>query len=96
MPILRQYVMIAAVGREDALCKALIELAAKVRPIEGCEDVELYQDAARPAYFVFIERWVSIDIHKAAARQLGKEALADVLAVLMQPPEGRYLEPIAL
>jgi len=96
MPILRQYVMIAAEGREETMCKALVDLAAKVRPLEGCEGVELYQDPAKPAYFLFIERWASIDVHKAGAKQLGKEALADVLAAIAQPPEGRYLESIAL
>lgn len=96
MPVVRQYVMIAAEGREEAMCSALVELAGKVQPIDGCEGVELYQDPSRPAYFLFLERWASVDQHKAGGRLLGKEALSAVMAAIAQPPEGRYLEPVAI
>ena len=96
MPVVRQYVMIAAEGKEPAMREGLAGLAAKVRALDGCEAVELYQDPAKPTYFVFNERWTSVDHHQAGGRHLGKDALADILAVIAQPPEGRYLEPVDL
>lgn len=92
MPVARHYVMIAADGKEDALRSALAELAGKVRPLEGCEGVELLQDTRDRTCFMFIERWASIDAHKSAGRLLGREALDAVMAVIDEPPQGRYLD----
>jgi quinol monooxygenase YgiN len=96
MAVARHYVMIAAEGKEDALNAALVELAAKVRPITGCEGVELLRDTREPTYFMFIERWTSIDAHKAGGQSLGREALNDVMAAIAEPPKGRYLEYLPL
>jgi quinol monooxygenase YgiN len=93
MALLRHYVMSAAKGRESELRAALVALAAKIRPCDGSEGVELYQDLDAPACFVFLERWRSMEDHKAAGKALGREAFQPVLAVLSQPPEGRYLSP---
>lgn len=95
MTVLRHYVMVATEGRETEMADALRELAGKVSPLDGCEGVEILRDPRQTTYFVFIERWASIDAHKACGRLLGKEALDPVLAAIAQPPEGRYLEPIA-
>ena len=95
MTILRHYKMTAAEGRGEELRAALVDLAAKVSPLDGCEKVELFADPRDPAVYVFIEHWGSIDDHKAAGQTLGKEALAPVMAVLAGAPDGRYLEAVA-
>lgn len=92
MTVLRHYKMTAAEGKEDALRTALVDLAAQVKPLAGCEGVELFADPNDSATFVFIEYWATIDDHKAAGATLGKEAFAPVGAALASPPEGRYLE----
>lgn len=96
MSVARHYVMIAAEGKAEALAMALTALAAKVRPVAGCEGVELMEDSRTPGYFVFIERWASIEAHKAGGQQLGREALAEVMAVIAEPPQGRYLDIVSL
>jgi quinol monooxygenase YgiN len=96
MTILRHYVMVARPGDERALADALHVLAGKVRPIEGCEGIELYQDADKAERFTFVERWVSVDAHRAGGKALGKEAFAPIMAMLVGPPEAAYLEPRAL
>ena len=96
MTILRHYKMIAAESRGDDLRAALVDLAARVRPLPGCERVELFADPKDGLTYVFVEYWRSIDDHKAAGAALGKEAFAAVGATLAAPPEGRYLEPCAL
>jgi quinol monooxygenase YgiN len=96
MPLTRQYVMIAAEGQEEAMQKALTKLAVKVRSLEGCEGVELYQDIATPSYFLFLECWASVEQHKQVGGQLGQEVLTAVMNAGAGPPEGRYLTPIAV
>lgn len=96
MTILRHYRMQAAEGRGGELKAALTGLAAKVAPLAGCEKVELFADPNDAGTFVFVEHWAGIEDHKAAGAALGKEAFAPVMAVLAEPPEGRYLEAVAL
>ena len=94
MAVLRYYDMTAIEGRQQELRAALVALAEKIRPCAGSEGVELYEDLDAPARFVFVERWRSMEDHKAAGKALGRTAFQPVLAVLSQPPEGRYLSPI--
>jgi quinol monooxygenase YgiN len=96
MTVLRHYKMTAAEGRGNDLRTALVDLAAKVIPLPGCEKVEMFADTKDGVTYVFVEYWRSIDDHKAAGQALGKDALAPVGATLAVPPEGRYLEPVDL
>jgi quinol monooxygenase YgiN len=95
MSVARHYEMRSLEGEEDALEAALIALAVKVEPISGCEGVTLMHDLRNRGQFVFIERWTSIDAHKAGGKMLGREALDDVMAAIAEPPKGRYLDYIA-
>ncbi|WP_068078010.1 putative quinol monooxygenase [Novosphingobium lentum] len=90
----RFYRMTARAGEGGALRDALAALAAKVRPIEGCEGTELLEDAEQPGQFVFLERWASADAHKAGGKLLGKDAFAPIMAVLAGPPEASSLTPL--
>lgn len=94
MTVLRHYRMQAAEGRGPDLGAALTALAAKVSPLAGCELVEMFADPDDPATYMFVEHWRALDDHKAAGKALGREAFAPVMAVLAQPPEGRYLDPV--
>ena len=94
MTVLRHYKMTAATDLGSDLSAALVGLAEKVRPLPGCEKVELFADPGDPATFVFIEHWRSIEDHKTAGAALGRQAFAPVATLLSAPPEGRYLEPI--
>lgn len=92
MAFVRSYLMIAKQGDEQLLLDALRALAEKVRPIAGCDGVELYQDIDKPERFTFLERWASLDAHKAGGKLLGKEAFAPIMAALASPPEAAALE----
>lgn len=92
MTVARHYVMTAASGQEEVLGAALRELAAAVRLTAGCEGCELLQDTEQPARYVFIEKWASIEAHKAGGASLPKEAFKPVMAALAGPPEGTYLD----
>ena len=92
MTIARMYRMTAAAGREEALGAAIVGLADLVRPQPGCEGIELLRDSDAPGSFVFIEKWQSIETHKACLGNLPRDVLAPVMAELAGSPEGRYLE----
>jgi len=92
MTTARFYIMHAAVGTDAALETALRDLADKVRPLPGCEGVELLRDSGNERRFIFIEKWNSIEAHKEAGKALDKEALAPVMAALDGPPDGSYLD----
>lgn len=92
MTVARHYVMHAAEGKDAQLETALRDLADKVRPIPGCEGVELMRDIGNERRFIFIEKWESVDAHKGAGAHLPKETLAPVMATLDGPPDGGYLD----
>lgn len=92
MTIARHYVMTAAEGQDGALDTALRNLADVVRAISGCEGVEMLRDARNASRFVFIEKWESIDAHKAGAKEVPKEAFGPMMAALGASPEGSYLD----
>ncbi len=94
MTIARYYRMVAAQGKETELLQALGDLRREVQSLQGSQEVDLFQDTKDPSIFIFIERWASIDAHKAAGSKLPKESLGRVMAVLAQPPEGSYLDCI--
>ncbi|RJF90887.1 putative quinol monooxygenase [Sphingomonas cavernae] len=92
MTVARHYVMHAAEGKDAVLETALRQLADAVRGIPGSEGVELLRDVGNERRFVFIERWETVDAHKAAGEHLPKDALAPVMGALDGPPEGAYLD----
>jgi quinol monooxygenase YgiN len=92
MTIARHYVMIAADGQEAALEANLSALADALRGVPGCEGIDLMRDCANPQSFTFIEKWTSIEVHKAAGAQLPKELMALVMGALAQKPVGASLE----
>jgi heme oxygenase (mycobilin-producing) len=95
MPIVRHYVMTAREGEGPALQAALLDLAAKAAPLDGCDGCELYQDSEQADRFFFLERWQSPEQHKQGGETLGKDAFAPIMAVLAKPPEGLSLLPVS-
>lgn len=95
MTILRSYTLTAAEGRGRELCDVLRGLASLVRPLPGCEGVDIYVDPADPHALVFIEHWRSIEAHQASGAMLGKDAFVAVLQQLDGPPMTRYLTRVA-
>lgn len=90
MTIARHYVMHAADGKDAVLEAALGSLAAVVRAIAGCEGVELLRDLSNERRFIFIEKWESIEAHKAGGKQIPKEEFGPMMAALDGPPDGAY------
>ena len=92
MTIARHYVMHAKDAMGPALESALHAVADAVRPLPGCEGVEMLRDLANERRFIFIERWADVDAHKAAGSMLDKSLFAPMMAALDGPPESAYLD----
>jgi quinol monooxygenase YgiN len=90
MTIARIYRMQAAEGRGDELAQALADLATIVTGIAGCHGADLIRDVAAPEQFLFIEKWDSIEAHKAGGAALPKGSFAAVGAAMAGPPESAY------
>ncbi len=90
MTVARLYRMTAADGREEALATALADAAGVIRQLPGCGGVEVLRDVDRPGAFLLIEKWASVDAHKAASVHLPKGTLDTVMAALAGRPDGSY------
>ena len=91
MTVARHYVMQAAEGKATALLSALTQLVGALVNIPGFEGADLLRDVDEPDHFIFIEKWSSVEAHKAGGSLLPKEALVPLMASLAGRPEGAYL-----
>ena len=91
MTIARHYVMTAPADRADALEAALGNLAGALKQVPGFEGADILQDTKTPTRFILIEKWESIDAHKAAGQHLPPDALEELQSCLAGRPEGAYL-----
>lgn len=85
MALVHSYAMTAREGREDALAKALDDLAAAVRPIAGSQGAMVLRDRSEKQRFVFLEFWENEQSRKAAGPQLPKETMGAIMAALGGP-----------
>jgi quinol monooxygenase YgiN len=90
MTIARIYRMRAAAGRGDELAQALAALVSVVTGIAGCHGCDLIRETDAPEQFLFIEKWESIEAHKAGGAALPKGSFSAVGAALAGPPDSAY------
>ena len=96
MTVARHYRMTAAEGKGDELAAALRALAEALKPIAGYQGCDLMRDADQADRFVFVEKWASVEAHKAGGPHLPKEVLGRLMGLLAGPPEGAYLDCLPL
>ena len=88
------YDMTAAAGQGDTFAQALADLAAIVRPLAGCDGVDILRKQSNPEQFSFIESWQSNDAYSDAAKEVPKSAFDPIMALLAAPP-GRAVYDVA-
>jgi heme oxygenase (mycobilin-producing) len=92
MTVARCYILIAADGNEEALLGGLYALSNIVRPLDGCEGIELLRDAGNPKRFIFIEKWISADAQKASGAAIPKEAFGPIMGALDGKPDASFFD----
>jgi quinol monooxygenase YgiN len=86
--VARIYRMSCAPGRREELLGALEALAGALGEMEGLQRVSVLSDVEQPDDFLFIEKWVSVEVQKSSGKSLPKQALARVIAALADKPCG--------
>ena|ERR1044072_5597622 len=95
MTVVRYYRMEAIDGQAERLSSALAALGDMLKPIPGFLGFDLLRDREQPNRYVFMEKWASVDMHKAGAALLPKDAFAPVMEVLAGKPEAAWLESVS-
>jgi quinol monooxygenase YgiN len=90
--IARIYRMSCAPGKREELCGAIEALAGALKEIEGLQSVSVLRDVEQPDVFVFIEKWVSVQVQTSSGKSVPKQAFARVVAALADKPCGRSFE----
>lgn len=92
MAIARHYEMHAGEVGADGLRAILVTLGDAVKAIPGCLGVELLQDRDAPDRFLFIEKWESVEAHKAGGALLSQDLMKQLMGALADRPKGAYLD----
>ena len=92
MTTARHYFATAKPGTADVMEQELGKLADIVRALPGSLGFELARDLDNDHRFLFIEKWESVDAHKAAGAHIPREAFATLAATFAGPLEGSYFE----
>jgi len=77
-------------GKADALRGLLGQAIPTIASSCGCLSCKLLQSQDRPARFVVLEVWESIESHKAAVKDIPPEMFMTVMELLEGRPSGEY------
>ena len=81
-------------GQTEELREFLISIMPGIKSSEGCESVQLYQDADDPSKFLMIEVWDRVQSHQASVRNIPTEKLEEIRPLLASSPRGSYYQQI--
>jgi quinol monooxygenase YgiN len=96
MMFAKVYALTAQTDRQDQLKDALMGLAGVVEAVDGCREVLILQDQENACAFTFMERWESVEHHKASAGQIPKSCFGAVMEALAQPPSAKGMLQIPM
>src|SRR3546814_20819100 len=97
MTVARIYLMHAKDGLSAELEQELREVAELLSAnIENSRGVEILRDVDDERRFMFIERWDSVEAHKAGAEAFLKLGIIKSLSALDRSPEGSYFVSLTL
>lgn len=74
----------------EELREFLISIMPRIKSSQGCESVQLYQNQDDPTRFTMIEVWGTIESHRASAKNIPSELLAEIKPMLASSPSGSY------
>jgi len=61
-----------------------------VQGSEGCESCRFFQSENDPTKFLGIEVWTSVEAHRAAVKNIPKDAIAEFMKLVAGAPAGGY------
>lgn len=90
MSVSKLYFMSSDPNSSDAMEAALVNLAADVRGLGGCEAVKVLQDQEIEGRFLFLETWASAEDYAQGSERVSKDALRVVGDLMVGKPEGGW------
>lgn len=81
-------------GQGEVVRDQLRAIVPVIQALEACVSCQLLQDHQDGARFVVLEVWKSIEAHHAAAANIPKERVLQMMALLAEPPSGLYYEAV--
>ena len=92
MSITRVNEFSAAEGKSEELYDFLKSLVPYISSSEGCYTCEVLKSIDADNEFVVIEKWESIESHKASIEKFPKENMKAAMSLFSAPPQGRYFK----
>lgn len=92
MTITRLNYSTAATGKADELHAFLISLVPYISGSPGCRSCIVLRKSDAPDQFCVIEKWDSIEAHKASIAAFPKDKIAAAMPLFGAPPTGDYYE----
>ncbi|MEC5386393.1 antibiotic biosynthesis monooxygenase family protein [Uliginosibacterium sp. H3] len=84
----------ARAGMAEKLHAFLKTIVPLVEKMAGCQSCELLRNQQNPSAFVVVEKWNSVEEHRASLKNIPPELLSEAMLLLAGPPTGAYYEPL--
>lgn len=82
----------AVQGKEEQLHQFLLSLIPYITSSQGCESCEVLRHQEQLDTFVIIEKWQSVDSHKASIANYPKEDMEAAMHLFGGAPKGGYYQ----
>ncbi len=82
----------AAEGQGEVLHHFLISLTEYITDSKGCISYEVLSKQDEPMQFAVIERWVSIEAHRASVEHFPKDKMLSAMSLFAVAPTGQYYQ----
>lgn len=77
-------------GKGDEMLAYLHSLVPYISGCDGCEFCEVMSATEDPNSFMILEKWTSIDAHKAALSGFPRDKMREGMALFGAAPKGTY------
>lgn len=80
----------AVEGKSEELYEFLMSLGEYITHSKGCVSYDVLRKHESVGSFAVIERWLSVDDHRASVEQFPKEKMQAAMALFSGAPKGSY------
>jgi heme oxygenase (mycobilin-producing) len=95
MTVIRMGELKAKSGKSDALLEFIGRVIVPgVKTSRGCVTCQVMRHLDDPNRFFILETWDSIESHKASAKNISREEIAEIMPLLDDSPQGGYYEEL--
>jgi quinol monooxygenase YgiN len=93
--VIRMGELKAKAGKADALLEFIARvIVPSVKSSEGNLGCQVMQHLEDPARFFILETWDSVESHKASAKNIPRESIAEIMPLLDDSPQGGYFKEL--